>query len=606
MRKISWPNIIGSPDLEPGASSSKSSEKNLILQDTQTPSDALVTEKFTMPENQIPTYATGEGMIGGMSDEAMNLSDDAAYIEVMRDGDQLADFDCDLAKSFQEKMTGLQSYSELSNNAGLLFPYKKPQDVIYHMGTVSFPIDIIFVDGQNKVKKIYKNIQPGSLATYGCAEVKNVLEICGGLCDRLGIKSGDDINIHPKKTMLKQRLDDKISSFGTRKNSIVKYSNNKEMLSNWKNFPILTTSKKALNKSASLESNLLYDFVEKFYKEADKQMVIYNFDDMILKSSEIKLYHTKVSSDDSLLLSRNIMGSPIEVVSLDKKLNVINNDKEIDYNKIVLSLNKSFSNFLPHSEEFEKLARSFIANALDKSKKICIATHFDPSEKIKDLVVTRINLEFGENINYKNIDTLKLSSEMNYLNLFSYAIDKYGSSTEIICDEYLFKVSGTPVPEEIKERSKKIYKLLDSSQTYMQESLENIQKNLSEYEKIKDDPETIAKTKGQYNQSVKRNVRIAKEFLIRIRDAIKALNEIKDVSTTMEIINGIVSSSQECSEQLESIFSLIDKIDSPEFFTELTEETDIYESSIDDLDSSIQRAKDYINQHILGIVVLSD
>ncbi len=52
-------------------------------------------------------------------------------------------FLCDVAHSLEDKIAGLQPYRSLKYGSGLIFPYEKPQDVTYHMGSVSFPIDII-------------------------------------------------------------------------------------------------------------------------------------------------------------------------------------------------------------------------------------------------------------------------------------------------------------------------------------------------------------------------------------------------------------------------------------------------------------------------------
>jgi SAM-dependent methyltransferase len=69
-----------------------------------------------------------------------------AKIDIINTNNKIATFYCDIAKTFEEKVAGLQVYSSLSDKAGLLFEYKRPEDVIYHMGKVSYPIDIIFLD----------------------------------------------------------------------------------------------------------------------------------------------------------------------------------------------------------------------------------------------------------------------------------------------------------------------------------------------------------------------------------------------------------------------------------------------------------------------------
>jgi uncharacterized membrane protein (UPF0127 family) len=108
---------------------------------------------------------------------------------------EAASFLCDIAETFNEKKDGLQVYSRLKKECGLVFSYKRPTDVMFHMGSVSYPIDIIFIDKDDKVKKIYKNVRPGSLEVFGASGISNVLEISGGLCNLLDIKIGGKIYI---------------------------------------------------------------------------------------------------------------------------------------------------------------------------------------------------------------------------------------------------------------------------------------------------------------------------------------------------------------------------------------------------------------------------
>ena len=78
-----------------------------------------------------------------------------AHIEVSSpDYGKKAEFLCDVANNMEEKIAGLQPYRELKYGSGLIFPYDRPQDVTYHMGTVSFPIDIIFISS-GKIKRIF-------------------------------------------------------------------------------------------------------------------------------------------------------------------------------------------------------------------------------------------------------------------------------------------------------------------------------------------------------------------------------------------------------------------------------------------------------------------
>ena len=100
-------------------------------------------------------------------------------------------FICDIAENYQDKITGLQDRDLLEPNSGMLFSYDKPSDLYFHMGAVKFAIDILFIDENNKILKIYNNIKPRTLGTFGCKNSKSVLEVVGGFCEKNKISEGD-------------------------------------------------------------------------------------------------------------------------------------------------------------------------------------------------------------------------------------------------------------------------------------------------------------------------------------------------------------------------------------------------------------------------------
>jgi hypothetical protein len=97
-----------------------------------------------------------------------------------------------------------------------------------------------------------------------------------------------------------------------------------------------------------------------------------------------------------------------------------------------------------------------------------------------------------------------------------------------------------------------------------------------------------------------------RSMLINIRDSIRILNSIKDVSTTYEVIDSLVSACSPVSDSAQEIFNLIDKIDTADFFPLLQESTQTFEQSGEDLISSIGRGRDYINNNILGVILISE
>ena len=141
-----------------------------------------------------------------------NNLDKLAFVEVNDNK-----FICDIAETHQDKVMGLQDRDKLDKNSGMLFTYKRASDLYFHMGTVKFSIDILFIDDNNKILKIYGDIKPRTLGTFGCANSKSVLEIPGGFCSENGIKVGDSVFYsklsHLNKDELKYALKPSNKSF---------------------------------------------------------------------------------------------------------------------------------------------------------------------------------------------------------------------------------------------------------------------------------------------------------------------------------------------------------------------------------------------------------
>lgn len=100
---------------------------------------------------------------------------------------------CDVADTYQKQVVGLQSYSSLRPESGLLFTYASPQPLTFWMGKVSFPIDIIFADQNNQIVKIYRNCRPNSSDLFMCNNASKVIEVVGSFCAFHDINVGDHV-----------------------------------------------------------------------------------------------------------------------------------------------------------------------------------------------------------------------------------------------------------------------------------------------------------------------------------------------------------------------------------------------------------------------------
>ncbi len=105
-----------------------------------------------------------------------------------------------IAESNEQKAAGLEILSALEDGKGMLFPFKPAQHVTFHMGSVKFPIDIVFLlesplGDSLRVGKIAHNVQPGDLSRWACNDTAAVAEFPGGTCKALGIAVGSYLGV---------------------------------------------------------------------------------------------------------------------------------------------------------------------------------------------------------------------------------------------------------------------------------------------------------------------------------------------------------------------------------------------------------------------------
>ncbi len=110
--------------------------------------------------------------------------------------EEIANFLVAVANDEAKKMYGLMNLDKLPQNRGMLFPFFKSQVILMWMKNTRIPLDMIFIDSDNMIATIKTNAKPYSLETISSEkEVKKVLEINGGLVEKLGIKVGQKVII---------------------------------------------------------------------------------------------------------------------------------------------------------------------------------------------------------------------------------------------------------------------------------------------------------------------------------------------------------------------------------------------------------------------------
>ena len=96
-----------------------------------------------------------------------------------------------VAQTEEEKKKGLMFVNKLTQSNGLLLIYKKPKIVKIWMHNTQIPLDLIFINEQNKVILIKKGKPFSKKIISSITPVIGVLEIPQGCAEKLDISLGD-------------------------------------------------------------------------------------------------------------------------------------------------------------------------------------------------------------------------------------------------------------------------------------------------------------------------------------------------------------------------------------------------------------------------------
>jgi uncharacterized membrane protein (UPF0127 family) len=106
-------------------------------------------------------------------------------------------FTVELAVTDEERATGLMYRKELVEGRGMLFDFKRDQDVSMWMKNTYIPLDMIFIRADGRIARIAENTEPLSESIISSGvPVRAVLEVAGGTARKFGIAPGDRV-AHP-------------------------------------------------------------------------------------------------------------------------------------------------------------------------------------------------------------------------------------------------------------------------------------------------------------------------------------------------------------------------------------------------------------------------
>ena len=117
-------------------------------------------------------------------------------LRILRDNEEITQLTIEVATSPEEKAKGLMFREILPERQGMLFLYAPPLNARMWMKNTLIPLDMLFIDADNRIIHIHKNAKPHDLTPIGAGKsVAAVLEINGSAAEKLDIRVGDMVKI---------------------------------------------------------------------------------------------------------------------------------------------------------------------------------------------------------------------------------------------------------------------------------------------------------------------------------------------------------------------------------------------------------------------------
>ena len=186
-----------------------------------------------------------------------------------------------------------------------------------------------------------------------------------------------------------------------------------------------------------------------------------------------------------------------------------------------------------------------------------------------------------------------------------YKISQYNFGNLYYLDNKLYKYSSFQISNETRTTAHSINEELKKCKKIFSRVIKDLKKNKKAYNKISDNKEIIIGSKGQLSSSFDRISKRYKSGLVKIKEIVQLLDEIKDAAKSLELMSGLVNSAKQCTISIKDYFEIIDDLDSDEFIETLGKKTDDSEKIFEDLYNSISSLQEFIYKHILGLTILS-
>ncbi len=104
----------------------------------------------------------------------------------------------EVARSAEQRSQGLMFRTAMAPDTGMLFIYQTSGTISMWMKNTILSLDMLFIAGDGRITRIVRHTTPMSEAVIGSrGAVRAVLELNAGAARKLGIKTGDHLNLAP-------------------------------------------------------------------------------------------------------------------------------------------------------------------------------------------------------------------------------------------------------------------------------------------------------------------------------------------------------------------------------------------------------------------------
>lgn len=103
----------------------------------------------------------------------------------------------EVARTEQQKTSGLMYRKHLAKNAGMVFLYDTPTDVGIWMKNTYLPLDVIFIDCDNKVVDVVTRKPLTTDISYVPVKICSIIEVNAGLNKKIKLEKGNMVNFVP-------------------------------------------------------------------------------------------------------------------------------------------------------------------------------------------------------------------------------------------------------------------------------------------------------------------------------------------------------------------------------------------------------------------------